>query len=1185
MKKLMIAAAGAVAIGFSAVAADWFNGGIAEGWPNSTSMSGGEWTVQAGGTYNEGVLEVTAPTNAPVTFTSSLTNKIADITSATFTSTVTFTPFPSDEKPPVPEGAKAGAIVVKNGDNLNYYVLANDGMGGPNDWAIADEATVVEGPVEVTIRLTEGSATYYFGSDKNIAEKYYNPGNGELSAACYAGDGAVSSLSATYEKSAPAVETVTFTLSPTIAGATVAVYTNDIAVAAGESGYTVLKGAEVSIVYTAANGKLFADGTNTKTLTKIVNSDGSISVEGEVDEPTDAKAKIGTTLYLTLNEAFEAAVDYDTVYLLADMTESITLPAKRITFDFQKRTITTKGTSLILQTGSHIALSGKDAKVTSTGNVAIGFKTGADGASFTVDTGVYMGREGAVLFGLAKNCTATINGGNFEATDNAVFAGNGTVDCGGNTLTIKNAQIVGGIKTEGYIACGIYWPCSGTVTVESTEIGLAKTGGCGICARAGTVKVGEKVTINLGEEEPVEGWIGDAKNVVPGVPVYFDYDAAYPGYAAGDAIKSVTKFDTAKGQIWFPADKDGYYTLGKQSDAEAKIGTQYYLTLNDAAAAAKDGETITLLADVADAQAKFENAVAVTLDLNGKTFCCATPKDPNNWYGFTIRVYKGTLTIVDSVGGGKVVNANDDSALRCCAGSDDFESQPKVIGKGGVFENCSKSESTVYAGAGTAQYGTIVIENATVQNTHDGTFDWGNASRILNVGNMNPAGYGAISIKGGTYQVDPTLGDDNLGGSYVAEGYYSVKQGDVWKVVDSVEAKIGTQYYLTLNDALEAAVDGNTVTLCKDITTAATAAIKINKDITLDFATFTVTKTVANDYTFDIPNGKTVIFKGTTGGVTQTASNLNPDWPASMIRNKGNLTIEGGVYTSDFCIIKNDEDPGAGVLTVNGGTFNVLQTEGGYTGFQSALMNWAAATINGGIWNGAINTRSSDNNAASKSGTTVITKALEGTATYVLTVGYDGDTTYANVPKIKGVALANVELKKVATIADELELVQDGDYVTAQKKAAPAPAPVTPGTEIVVPTGKTTEDFCNDITTNVAVKAQYLKAPGGVETLGTYLDLFEAVPSATAGKVEFVLSEDATEFLQKAANVQVAAALDDSAIVTIPGLYYTYVGGTDVTGITTAGAKTLATTTETTVPKPELGATDKAFYQLKIEVK
>ena len=81
----------------------------------------------------------------------------------------------------------------------------------------------------------------------------------------------------------------------------------------------------------------------------------------------------------------------------------------------------------------------------------------------------------------------------------------------------------------------------------------------------------------------------------------------------------------------------------------AKIGEEYYEKLADALAAAKDDDTVTLLADVVLTESLINNK-KITLDLAGKTIsqekaCTASYEMISN---------KGTLTIKDSVGGGKI---------------------------------------------------------------------------------------------------------------------------------------------------------------------------------------------------------------------------------------------------------------------------------------------------------------------------------------------------------------------------------------------------------------------------------------------------------------------------------------------------------------------------------------------------
>ncbi|MCQ4635334.1 Ig-like domain-containing protein [Anaerovorax odorimutans] len=126
-----------------------------------------------------------------------------------------------------------------------------------------------------------------------------------------------------------------------------------------------------------------------------------------------------------------------------------------------------------------------------------------------------------------------------------------------------------------------------------------------------------------------------------------------------------------------------------------------------------------------------------------------------------------------------------------------------------------------------------------------------------------------INVTGGTFSSNPS--------DYVTEGYAVNKTKDGYKVSNAEEvngeAVIGKLYYESLADAIEAAKDGDTVKLNKDlevsITVPNTGAILINKDITLD------------------GNGKTITATGSEniGHVIQVDSGAN-----AAIKN---LTIDG----------------------------------------------------------------------------------------------------------------------------------------------------------------------------------------------------------------------------------------------------------------------------------------------------
>ena len=137
-----------------------------------------------------------------------------------------------------------------------------------------------------------------------------------------------------------------------------------------------------------------------------------------------------------------------------------------------------------------------------------------------------------------KGATINVSGGVLEATDNAVIGGNGTVssteDLGGTFVNVTGGTLIGHIKSNGYIACGIYQPQAGELNVSGGTIYAG--GGCGIMARAGNVSVyGDVNIITTGT---ATGWVGDNKNVLSSSAIVLDKKASYPG-------ADTAKYDTA----------------------------------------------------------------------------------------------------------------------------------------------------------------------------------------------------------------------------------------------------------------------------------------------------------------------------------------------------------------------------------------------------------------------------------------------------------------------------------------------------------------------------------------------------------------------------------------------------------------------------------------------------------------
>ena len=240
-----------------------------------------------------------------------------------------------------------------------------------------------------------------------------------------------------------------------------------------------------------------------------------------------------------------------------------------------------------------------------------------------------------------------------------------------------------------------------------------------------------------------------------------------------------------------------------------------------------------------------------------------------------------------------------------------------------------------------------------------------------------------ISISGGKFAggVVSTRADNYIsGGNFtVAPGYsefvdgYSVKVGEdgVLEVVQqSFVAVVDNVGYHSLQEAIDNAGDGSTVTLLVDTDEAVTIAE--GKDIVLDLGGHTVTvdtqeKNVAaikNYGTVTVVNGTiirpvesanwyTLYNEGTmTLGEGLTVECMYVDVygnSASVIANNvsckaagATLNIVGGTYNSARITVKNDEN---GVLNITGGTFN---------SDDQAVQNWSSATLEGGEFNGSV---------------------------------------------------------------------------------------------------------------------------------------------------------------------------------------------------------------------------------------
>ena len=205
-----------------------------------------------------------------------------------------------------------------------------------------------------------------------------------------------------------------------------------------------------------------------------------------------------------------------------------------------------------------------------------------------------------------------------------------------------------------------------------------------------------------------------------------------------------------------------------------------------------------------------------------------------------------------------------------------------------------------------------------------------------------------VAVYGGTFS-------SSVPEALCAEGCKPIENPDGTHGVSGSVAQVGFKAFNTLQAAIDAAQDGETVTLLADATEDAT--ISAGKNITLDLGGKTLTNTNTGKATLTIAKGTTATVKsgnivGGTGfytiqnngtatleDVTATAGNNG----SSMIDNYGTLAVASGTYTGGLDTVKNE--PNA-KLTITGGTFTL--TKGYSDGFTGVVFNYGELTISGG---------------------------------------------------------------------------------------------------------------------------------------------------------------------------------------------------------------------------------------------
>ena len=381
----------------------------------------------------------------------------------------------------------------------------------------------------------------------------------------------------------------------------------------------------------------------------------------------------------------------------------------------------------------------------------------------------------------------------------------------------------------------------------------------------------------------------------------------------------------------------------------AKVGETEYATLEEAIAKAEAGQTVTLIADVNTPERTYVVSKNLTIDLNGKTVTGSGYDGVFQIDGADAKVLikNGNVVAVEQSGSaGKYA-----MAVWACAENCELTLEGLTVTQD-IAHTDDKQMDMIYTSKGT-----IIINS--------GSFTSGTPAWTLNCKDAAfKDGSAKIIVNGGTFTgFDPcNNAAEGKGTSFVAEGVgvdydengsFTAKAGMAAQVLDADGNSV--KAFATLDEAFNAAIEGQTVRLLKDLTEDVT----IDKNITLDLGGKTLTNTNAGHATITIANGATATVKNgsvvggtsyyniqnngtaTFEGLTATAGNDG----SSMIDNYGTLTITSGEYTGGLDTIKNE--PNA-KLTVDGGTFTL--TKGTSKGFTGVIFNYGDLTVNNGTF-------------------------------------------------------------------------------------------------------------------------------------------------------------------------------------------------------------------------------------------
>lgn len=451
-------------------------------------------------------------------------------------------------------------------------------------------------------------------------------------------------------------------------------------------------------------------------------------------------AAIGEATYATLTDAIADAKAGDTVTLLADVTENVTI-------------------------GKNITLDGADYDYTGTVTISGKVSVTIQNVDF-VNGNIYKNKK----TGVGGNYT--VKGCDFDGQGMNNYA----INLGGtNNIVIENCTA----KNYGY---GFLQVPASNVSVSVKDVEVSNVNyGFKIDYSNGVIM--ENVIVKDAAYGIVDSNYGKKTYKIKNC----EFDAAKPVYIWERNTTVITTFEL-KGTNYVGDDLTFGSELVKVVADVAKIGSETYATIGEAVAAAKDGDVITVIVDHTLANDKVGAAVSgmypfvsvtdkkITIDLNGKTIT-ANPSLDANMLAVFYAGGTGELTLKDSseTQSGTVAVTMADGTQAYSMFSALGTSKMYIESGNYSIDKVEYGQSMIYAGQDKQLFvsgGNFCLGNAKTKPASNGEMQpW--------IYNAHGDGVKAITVTGGTYNVDPT---HYHGEAYFPDCYTPVEEADKWTV-------------------------------------------------------------------------------------------------------------------------------------------------------------------------------------------------------------------------------------------------------------------------------------------------------------------------------------------------------------------------------------------------------------------